>query len=131
MPMRAQVRSHPFRGGGAVPLSDALPMLENMGLRVTEERQNVVARQTRGHVWLHDFKLTHNLGDSLVFDAELRALSHATSSSARQLLADGRTPAPSYEARKCTSCSLLQMCLPQRLNRATRVDRWLASRLEE
>jgi glutamate dehydrogenase len=62
-----------FREGSAVHLSDVLPMLENMGLRVTEERQNVIARDARAHVWLHDFKLTHALGSGLTFDAQLRA----------------------------------------------------------
>jgi CRISPR-associated exonuclease Cas4 len=67
----------------------------------------------------------------IVFDAELQALTYATASSARQLLAQGRTPAPRYEARNCTTCSLLEICRPRRLDRAVRVDRWLAARLEE
>ena len=44
--------------GGPVPLSDALPMLERMGLRVIEERPYRVAPDGGERVWLHDYGMT-------------------------------------------------------------------------
>ena len=44
--------------GGPVPLSDALPMLERMGLRVIEERPYRVAPEGDERVWLHDYGMT-------------------------------------------------------------------------
>ncbi len=44
--------------GGPVPLSDALPMLERMGLRVIEERPYRVAPEGGERVWLHDYGMT-------------------------------------------------------------------------
>ena len=39
-----------------LPLSDVLPMLENMGLRVVSETAHRIVRAEAGHdVWLHDF----------------------------------------------------------------------------
>ncbi len=46
-----------FRAGGPVPLSDSLPMLERMGLRVLEERPYRVLVEGGPPVWLHDFGL--------------------------------------------------------------------------
>ncbi len=40
-----------------VPLSDVLPILENMGLRVISERPYVIAHATQS--WLDDFSLSH------------------------------------------------------------------------
>jgi glutamate dehydrogenase len=46
-----------FHAGKPVPLSDSLPMLERMGLRVIEERPYRISTQGSAGVWLHDFGL--------------------------------------------------------------------------
>ncbi len=46
-----------FHAGKPVPLSDSLPMLERMGLRVLEERSYRVSPEGAQAVWLHDFGL--------------------------------------------------------------------------
>jgi glutamate dehydrogenase len=54
-----------FQAENPVPLSDALPVLENMGLRVIEERPSKIKRQGAARVFLHDFGLTHGEGSRL------------------------------------------------------------------
>ena len=49
-------------GGRPVVLSDALPMLENMGLRVEDEHPSKVERAGAPRVWLHDFGMLHGEG---------------------------------------------------------------------
>jgi len=67
-----------FRSRCSVHLSDALPMLENMGLRVTQEWPSTIRRGAGDDVWLHDFELQHDLGANLLFDRALRdAFEHA------------------------------------------------------
>jgi glutamate dehydrogenase len=51
-----------FHTGGPVSLSDSLPMLERMGLRVLEERPYRVAPEAGEPIWIHDFGLT--VGDA-------------------------------------------------------------------
>jgi glutamate dehydrogenase len=46
-----------FHRGGPVSLSDSLPMLERMGLRVLEERPYRIAPASGDPIWLHDFGL--------------------------------------------------------------------------
>lgn len=64
-------------------------------------------------------------------DCELRDLTGEAARATRQLMTNGRTPAPVYEARKCEACSLKGLCHPQRLERRFQVDRWLAEQIEE
>ena len=45
------------RSGGPVPLSNALPMLERMGLTVIEERPYRVSPEGAERVWIHDYGL--------------------------------------------------------------------------
>ena len=43
---------------GPIPLSDVLPMLENMGLKVIDEVPHVITpRHAEGEFWIHDFGL--------------------------------------------------------------------------
>ncbi len=42
-----------------VPLSDALPMLENMGLRVVGEQPHQLTLEDGCHVWINDFSMTY------------------------------------------------------------------------
>ena len=51
-----------FRSGRPVPLSDALPMLENMGLKVEDEHPSKIKRAGAPRVWLHDFGMLHGEG---------------------------------------------------------------------
>ncbi len=53
-----------FRLGQAVPLSDCLPVLENMGFRVLEEFPFEVARGDE-EIWLHDFYMQSADGSDL------------------------------------------------------------------
>jgi glutamate dehydrogenase len=59
-----------YRPGGPVPLSDVLPMLENMGLKVLGEfPYEVTPASAEGPVWLHDFSLVTRDGAAIDFDA--------------------------------------------------------------
>ena len=49
--------------GDAVPLSASLPMLENMGVKVENERSYVIARNNLLPLHIHDFGLTHSFSD--------------------------------------------------------------------
>ena len=49
-------------GRRPVALSDALPMLENMGLKVEDEHPSKIKRTDAPRVWLHDFGLLHGEG---------------------------------------------------------------------
>jgi len=59
------------------------------------------------------------------FDADLRALTEHVAHEMRTLVSSGRTPPPVYDPRRCNSCSLLELCRPQRLAGAPSVARWL------
>ncbi len=48
-----------FHMNSPVSLSDALPMLENMGLRVEEEHPSKVIRADASLVWMHDFSMSY------------------------------------------------------------------------
>ncbi len=63
-----------FRVGAPVPLSDSLPMLERMGLKVLEERPYRVVAANGDAVWIHDFGLEGHPGapDVSVDDAGAR-----------------------------------------------------------
>ncbi len=49
--------------GDAVPLSGSLPMLENMGVNVENERSYVIGRNNLPPLHIHDFGLTHSFAD--------------------------------------------------------------------
>ena len=53
-----------FHLGGPVTLSDSLPMLERMGLRVIDERPHCVSLSDQRSVWLHDFGIQSPLLDA-------------------------------------------------------------------
>jgi CRISPR-associated exonuclease Cas4 len=68
---------------------------------------------------------------AVAFDEELRALTREVADETRNLLAAGRTPPPIYEAKRCETCSLKELCQPKRLERAGSVGAWLHRRIEE
>ncbi len=53
-----------FHLGGPVTLSDSLPMLERMGMRVIDERPHRVSPPGTPPVWLHDFGIQTRLADA-------------------------------------------------------------------
>ena len=63
------VRFRLFHVGRAVPLSDALPMLEHMGLRVLDEQPYEIEPAGREKVWLHDFGMQPVGGVEVDIDA--------------------------------------------------------------
>ncbi|HVO89551.1 MAG TPA: NAD-glutamate dehydrogenase, partial [Casimicrobiaceae bacterium] len=58
-----------FREGSPVTLSDALPMLEHMGLSVLDERPYRITPQGAPVVWLHDYGLQAPAGSEIEIDA--------------------------------------------------------------
>ncbi|HSD53622.1 MAG TPA: NAD-glutamate dehydrogenase [Burkholderiales bacterium] len=58
-----------FHVGKPVPLSDSLPMLERMGLRVLEERPYRVNVEGANPLWLHDFGLATTQDRDIEIDA--------------------------------------------------------------
>jgi glutamate dehydrogenase len=51
-----------FRVQHQIPLSDVLPMLENMGLKVIAERPYEIELFEASSVWIHDFGMVHAQG---------------------------------------------------------------------
>jgi glutamate dehydrogenase len=55
-----------FHRGAPVPLSDGLPMLERMGLKVIDERPHRIAPVDAPPVWMHDFGMLSTIADAEV-----------------------------------------------------------------
>jgi CRISPR-associated exonuclease Cas4 len=68
---------------------------------------------------------------SVIFDAELRRLTHVAATGTWALIAEGRTPTPVDEAARCRSCSLADLCRPKRLSRRSSVTAWIARCIDE
>jgi glutamate dehydrogenase len=51
-----------LRSGQPILLSDVLPLLENMGVKVTDERPYEIRPRDREPVWIYDFGLRHEEG---------------------------------------------------------------------
>ena len=67
-----QFRFKLYRRGSAVPLSDVLPILADMGLKTLEESDHVVRPQGDEPIYIHDFLLEDPRGDKLDF-ADIKA----------------------------------------------------------
>jgi CRISPR-associated exonuclease Cas4 len=65
------------------------------------------------------------------FDDELRNLTLETIRGAREMIAAGQTPPAKFEAKRCSACSLLDLCQPRLFARANGVDAWLARQLQD
>lgn len=65
----------------------------------------------------------------VTFDDDLRELTRHTIASARAMLASGQTPSARYEAKRCDTCSLLDLCQPRLLGRRS-VEVWLQHQLD-
>lgn len=64
----------------------------------------------------------------VTFDAELRDLTEATARSLHELIASRRTPRATREP-KCDACSLLELCLPDVVGRASTAGDYVARAL--
>ncbi len=53
----SELRFKLYRSGTPIPLSDALPVLENMGAKVIDERPYEIRLKDVQSVWIHDFGL--------------------------------------------------------------------------
>src|SRR3954469_887473 len=62
------VRAKLYRSGGPLALSDMLPVFENMGVDVADERPYEVRPDGRDPVWIYDFGLTYAGVDELETD---------------------------------------------------------------
>lgn len=71
---RVMRQSHP------IELSDVIPVLENLGLRVLGERPYKILRRARPMVWLHDFELRYGLSNSVDVHAARSLFEQAFSS---------------------------------------------------
>ncbi|MGZ6019384.1 MAG: NAD-glutamate dehydrogenase domain-containing protein, partial [Phenylobacterium sp.] len=69
---KLQFRFKLYRQGPPAPLSDVLPILDNMGLKAIAEAGFPVCRPRVQAVWVHDFEIEDPNGERLVF-AELKA----------------------------------------------------------
>lgn len=51
-----------FQPGSPIPLSEIIPLLENMGLRVINEKPYHVKLQNNRDIWINDFSMRHEMG---------------------------------------------------------------------
>jgi CRISPR-associated exonuclease Cas4 len=67
----------------------------------------------------------------VTMDEVLRRETEEVAAGVHWLLAEGRTPPPVY-AKKCDSCSLVDLCLPRQVGgRGNRVTRYLERVMDE
>jgi glutamate dehydrogenase len=66
-----------FRRGDAIPLSDLLPMLENMGLKVIAERPYALQLAGGSRAWIQDLELVMQTPTAIKFEALDRELKSA------------------------------------------------------
>src|SRR5690554_5748891 len=59
------VRFKIFHRDTTLELSDVIPVLEHLGLRVIAENPYNIRRQNGSQIWLHDFTLTHSLPEAV------------------------------------------------------------------
>lgn len=64
------------------------------------------------------------------FDQELRALTVSLNDRLHAMIAEGQTPPPVFESKKCGACSLIDVCVP-RLSKKTAASRYFTAALEE
>lgn len=67
----------------------------------------------------------------VLFDVGLRELTHATIRATRAMLDSKVTPSARYAPKRCDACSLIDLCQPRLLQRATSVEVWLRQQLKE
>lgn len=58
------IRFKLFRKGATIPLSDVVPILENMGLRIISERPYEITRkEVEQSIWINDYRMLHKKGE--------------------------------------------------------------------
>ncbi|MBA3262157.1 MAG: NAD-glutamate dehydrogenase [Thermoleophilaceae bacterium] len=62
------LRAKVFRAGPPLALSDLLPLFEDMGVEVADERPYAIGPRDREGVWIYDFGLTYSGDDELETD---------------------------------------------------------------
>lgn len=67
----------------------------------------------------------------VTFNSQLRTLTEKIAAETRCLIAEGQTPKPVYEPRKCQACSLIDLCQPRQPQADGAVGRWLAAAIED
>jgi CRISPR-associated exonuclease Cas4 len=67
----------------------------------------------------------------VAFDAELRRLTTNVAAAARAQIAAGVTPPAVYDKRKCSACSLFDLCRPRQIGRSRSAAAWLEGCLAE
>ncbi len=68
--------------------------------------------------------------EDVAFDAALRDLTETTVGRMRQCYEEGRTP-PAVFAKRCESCSLIELCLPRLRTKQPSAAGWLARAVRE
>ncbi len=63
-----QYRLKLYAVGQPIALTNILPMIENMGLKVMGERPHKIKAAGRQRLWIHDFTMTTTFSDMLDFD---------------------------------------------------------------
>lgn len=67
----------------------------------------------------------------VAFDDGLRRLTLETIKATREMIRAGRTPAATYLAKRCDTCSLVELCQPKLLGRGRDVETWLRGQIAE
>lgn len=62
------IRFKLYRINATIPLSDVVPILEKMGLRIISERPYEISPKMGPHIWINDYRMVHPRGHS--FDLE-------------------------------------------------------------
>lgn len=65
------------------------------------------------------------------FDDQLRELTCRVIDDTRTMITSGKTPIACYEAKRCDSCSLIDLCQPKWMAHGNHVDTWLRTQLED
>ncbi len=65
------------------------------------------------------------------FDAVLRDLTAQVAIQTRAMIAEGRTPPPVYDRKKCPACSLVDLCRPKAFEHSQSVVPWLHRQIDE
>ncbi len=63
------IRFKLYRINATIPLSDVVPILEKMGLRIISERPYEIRPKTGPSIWINDYRMVHPKGQSLDLEA--------------------------------------------------------------
>ncbi|CAN5486753.1 CRISPR-associated protein Cas4 [soil metagenome] len=69
--------------------------------------------------------------EDVTFDVELREMTERFCARMQELFASARTPPAIYEAKKCTNCSLIEVCRPQQMSGRRSASAYMAVALKE